>query len=138
MFICSSALFLSVHFNQCFLKNYLSMVNAVYLLFFRTWGNLIMIMKNEYSGYLNNEHLNSRLIEVRYSDAWFLLLTGQQNSGQIVCYSNHHSKNRPSDYWTSFDHLTTRLVWYSDPHWLWWDDLNTGLVKVWYLVPPFF
>ena len=26
-----------------------------------------------------------------FSDAWFLLLTGQENSGKIVCYSDHHS-----------------------------------------------
>ena len=30
---------------------------------------------------------------IRYSDARFLLLTGQENCGQIVRYSDHHSNN---------------------------------------------
>ena len=37
-----------------------------------------MIMKYEYSGYLNNEHLNSRLIEVWYSDAGSYYLPGKK------------------------------------------------------------
>ena len=65
-----------------------------------------------------------------YSDARFLLLTGQENSGQIVHYSDHHSNNdpkilrysehhlnnRPFDYQTTSDHLKTRLVQFSNPH----------------------
>ena len=52
---------------------------------------------SEYSGDLNNEHLKNRnigLLEVQYSDARFLLPTGQENSGQIVPYSDHYSNNR--------------------------------------------
>ena len=46
-------------------------------------------------GNLNNRHLNSGLLEVhiqiiRYSDARFLQLIGQENSIQIICYSDHH------------------------------------------------
>ena len=52
---------------------------------------------------------------IPYSDAQFLLLTGQENSGQIVHYSDHHSKNGPFDYRTNFDHSKTSLVRYSDP-----------------------
>ena len=48
-------------------------------------------------GYLINEHLNNGNIWItdffksviqiiHYSDAWFLLLTGQENCGQINCY----------------------------------------------------
>ena len=55
-----------------------------------------------YSGDLNNEHLNNGNIWIvdfyksgfqiiRYSDARFLLLTGQENSRQMVRYSDHHS-----------------------------------------------
>ena len=57
------------------------------------------------------------------------LLTGQENSGQIVHYSDHHLNNRLKylnirlkylnnrllDYRTTFDHWNTTLVWYSDP-----------------------
>ena len=31
-------------------------------------------------------------------------------------YSDHYLNNRPFDYQTTFDHLKTRLVRYSDPH----------------------
>ena len=59
----------------------------------------------EYSGDLYNEHLNSGNIWIAnfkksgiqiipYSDARYLLLTGKENSGQIVSYSDHHSNNR--------------------------------------------
>ena len=44
------------------------------------------------------------------------LLTGQENSGKIVHYSDHFLNSRPFDYQTTFDHLNTRLVWYSDPY----------------------
>ena len=33
------------------------------------------------------KHLNRGLTKVYYSDVQFLLFTGQENSGQIVCYS---------------------------------------------------
>ena len=44
------------------------------------------------------------------SDAQFLLLIRQENSGQVVRYSAHHLNNRLFDYQTTFDHLNTRLV----------------------------
>ena len=30
---------------------------------------------------------------------------------KIVQYSDPHLNNRPFHYWTTFDHLNTRLVW---------------------------
>ena len=51
---------------------------------------------------------------IHYSDAWFLLLTGQVNIRQFVCSSDHHFNKRP--YSTTFDHLNVRLVRYLEPH----------------------
>ena len=59
----------------------------------------------ENSGDLNNKHLNNGNIWkadfykysiqiIHYSDARLLLLTGQENCGQIVRYSDHHLNNR--------------------------------------------
>ena len=53
-----------------------------------------------------------------YSNARFLLLTGYEKNEQIVWYSDQHSNHRPFDYQTTFDHLNTRLVRYSDPHYI--------------------
>ena len=53
---------------------------------------------------------------IHYSDDRFLLLTRLENSGEIVCYSDHHLNNRPFDYQSIFDHLNTRQMHYSDPH----------------------
>ena len=35
---------------------------------------------------------------------------------RIVQYSDHCLNNRPFDYQTTFDHLNTKLVRYSDPY----------------------
>ena len=56
-----------------------------------------------------------------YSDAWFLLLTEPENSGQIVCFSDHNLNSRLKEssiqntIWIT-DHLIIGLVRYSDPH----------------------
>ena len=47
---------------------------------------------------MNNKHLNSRLLKsdiqiICYSDVWFLLLTRQENNGQIIHFSDHHLNN---------------------------------------------
>ena len=66
---------------------------------------LPLIRERIYSWELKNKHLKNRNIwiadfyksgvqSIRYSDAWFLLLTMQENCGQIVCYSDHHWNNR--------------------------------------------
>ena len=83
---------------------------------------------------LINKHLNSRLLEVRYSDHPLCrcpvsITFRARNSGLIVRYSdphlnnwqivwssNHHLNNRPFHCWASSDHLNTRLVLYADPH----------------------
>ena len=93
----------------------------------------------EYSGNLNNRHQI-----IYFSDAWFLLLTGRGNSGQIVCYSDHlkywtkivqysdhHSNNKPFNYGTTFDHSNTRLVLYSDPQCSLNETWNTWGALVW-------
>ena len=43
------------------------------------------------------------------------VLTGQENSGQIVLYSDHRLNNGPFDYQTTFDYSNTRLVRCSVP-----------------------
>ena len=60
------------------------------------WSQFVGIY---YSGDLNNKQLNSRAnfkksgIKIIWdSNAQFIYLTGQENSGQFVHYSDHHSK----------------------------------------------
>ena len=38
---------------------------------------------------------------------------------KIVCYSGHGLNNKPFNNLTIFDHWNTRLVCYSDTHWVW-------------------
>ena len=59
-----------------------------------------------HSGDLNNEHLNNKLLLVRYSDGY------SNGSPVFKCHSNN---GLFSDQ-TTFDHLNTRLVRYSDHH----------------------
>ena len=74
------------------------------------------------SGHLNIEHLNNGLFILCYSDypcfsdAWFLLHIGEDNSKQIFSYSDYHSNNRLYCNWTTFNHLNTRLIQNTDPH----------------------
>ena len=46
-----------------------------------------------------------RLDELQLNEATPIkYLIGQENSRQIVSYSDHHLNNRPFDYRTTFDH----------------------------------
>ena len=82
----------------------------------------------KYSEDLNNQQLNNKLFEVRYSDhplfrcllpityhASPLFRSPFEQQTKIVRYSDHHQINRPFNNWTTSDHSNTRLVQYSDP-----------------------
>ena len=75
---------------------------------------------HNYSGDLNNKHLNNGntwIVEfyksgiqiICYSDAWYLLLTGQENSEQIVCAWELHSCFTPVPYFTVLLYLCFSL-----------------------------
>ena len=66
------------------------------------------------------EFLNNELSLVQYSDHH--LNTGlvfkwwSEYRTKFSLVFKWHSDNRPFGDWTTFNHLNTRLVWYSDPH----------------------
>ena len=66
-----------------------------------------------YSGDLNNEHLNTGNIWITN-----FYLSSIQLSGihMVVWYLDHYFNTWPFGNWTTFDHLNTGLLGYSDPH----------------------
>ena len=96
--------------------------------------NLLIIIN---SGDLNSKHLNNGIIRVADFCLSSIQISGIQ---MVVQYSYHHLNSSPGFKWwseyhtnfcpvfkghlntgpfghrTTFDHLNTRLVWYSDPH----------------------
>ena len=84
---------LSTH-DYFFVRKIWNNIESILWLFFRYNLKVKLMTSRKSSGDLNNQHLSSGLLEIWYSDARFLILTGQENSGQSDCYSGHHSNNK--------------------------------------------